>query len=348
MPNFDAIRLFATVAIVLLHTAANGVNRLTLASNDWWLANLIDSACRAGVPLFLMLSGALLLNRSHQTATQFYQNRLQKLALPLLLWSLFYLAWSALKAQIKQQPYGLETATEQLLSGAPYFHLWFIYMLLGVYLLLPVLRRFWQQLTPPQQTLFCLLGITLQQSLHGLYFLLAWPEPPWPLWAIGYLPYLLLGAWLTRPQNTGPALSPLLLLPAFMLLTGASALLYHWQRDAGLSEPFYYAYHRMSLPVLCSALLLWQLLRQLPPVRSTILQAIRRHSLGIYCCHPLFLDISELGRQQLGDLSLPYALQLMLQATAVLGASLGLCWLYQRARDDWRQCRHTAKSSRRR
>ena len=179
MPNFDAIRLFATVAIVLLHTAANGVNRLPQGSPDWWLANVLDTACRAGVPLFLMLSGALLLNRSHQSAKQFYHNRLHKLALPLLLWSLFYLLWSALKAQIKQQPYGFETAAEQLLAGAPYFHLWFIFMLAGVYLLLPLLRRFWQQLTPAQQTQFCWLTLILQQSLHGLYFLLALPEPPW-------------------------------------------------------------------------------------------------------------------------------------------------------------------------
>lgn len=343
MPNFDAIRLFATVAIVLLHTAANGVNRLVSGSPDWWLANLIDSACRAGVPLFLMLSGALLLNRTHQSATQFYHNRLQKLALPVLLWSLFYLLWSALKAQIKQQPYSFETAADQLLAGAPYFHLWFIYMLAGVYLLLPPLRQFWQQLTPSQQTLFCWLALLLQQSLHGLYFLLALPEPPWPLWALGYLPYLLLGAWLTRPQQEKPA-TPLLSGAALLVLISASALLYHWQRDAGLSEPFYYSYHRMSLPVLLSALLLWQLLQPLPPVRSRLLQAIRRHSLGIYCAHPLFLDLTEYGRQQLAQagstIVLPYAVQLLVQVSLVLGASLGICLSYQYARSYWQ--RHSA------
>ncbi len=343
MPNFDAIRLFATVAIVLLHTAANGVNRLVSGSPDWWLANLIDSACRAGVPLFLMLSGALLLNRTHQSATQFYHNRLQKLALPVLLWSLFYLLWSALKAQIKQQPYGFENAADQLLAGAPYFHLWFIYMLAGVYLLLPPLRQFWQQLTPSQQTLFCWLALLLQQSLHGLYFLLALPEPPWPLWALGYLPYLLLGAWLTRPQQEKPA-TPLLSGAALLVLISASALLYHWQRDAGLSEPFYYSYHRMSLPVLLSALLLWQLLQPLPPVRSRLLQAIRRHSLGIYCAHPLFLDLTEYGRQQLAQAGsttlLPYAVQLLVQVSLVLGASLGICLSYQYARSYWQ--RHSA------
>jgi len=326
MPNFDAIRLFATVAIVLLHTAANGVNRLAPGSADWWLANLIDSACRAGVPLFLLLSGALLLNRTHQSATQFYRNRLQKLALPLVLWSLFYLLWSALKAQVKHQPYSLDTAADQLLAGAPYFHLWFIYMLAGVYLLLPPLRRFWQQLTPAQQTLFCWLALILQQSLHGLYFLLALPEPPWPLWALGYLPYLLLGAWLTRPQQATPIRSPLWSGAALLVLIGISAWLYHWQRDAGLSEPFYYSYHRMSLPVLLCALLLWQLLQPLPPLRSRLLQAIRRHSLGIYCAHPLFLDLTEFGRQQLAQagtpLTLPYAVQLLLQVSLVLGASL--------------------------
>lgn len=346
MPNFDAIRLFATVAIVMLHTAANGVNRLPFDSSDWWLANFVDSASRAGVPLFLMLTGALLLNRSHQSARQFYRNRLQKLAWPLALWSLFYLGWSALKAEIKQQPYGVSNAVSQLLSGAPYFHLWFIYMLLGLYLVLPLLRNFWLQLTPARQSLFCLCAILLQQSLHGLYFLLALPEPPWPLWWIGYLPYLLLGAWLTRPsRQAAPGVSPLLLLSGMALLTCITALLYHWQRDIGLSEPFYYSYHRMSLPVLLSALLLWQLLQQLPPVRHPLLQAIRRHSLGIYCAHPMLLDLTEFGRQQLAQvavpITLPYAVQLLLQISLVLGASLLFSVLLQRLGDKLFQHRTT-------
>jgi len=153
------------------------------------------------------------------------------------------------------------------------------------------------------------------------------------LWAIGYLPYLLLGAWLTRPQHAAATRSPLLYGVMLLLLIGASALLYYWQREAGMSEPFYYSYHRMSLPVLLSALLIWQLLRPLPPIRSVMLHAIRRHSLGIYCAHPLFLDLTEYGRQQLAQagvpLTLPYAGQLLLQVSLVLGASLLLSLLLQ-------------------
>lgn len=334
MPNFDAIRLFATVAIVLLHTAANGVNRLPLHSAEWWQANLIDSACRAGVPLFLMLTGALFMHRTGQPAASFYQNRRQRLLWPLLCWSLFYLLWSGLKAGTKQQSFPAEQAWQQLVSGAPYFHLWFFFMLAGVYLVLPPLRGFWQRLSPVRQTLFCLAVLLLQQSLHGLYFLLALPEPPWPLWFIGYLPYLLLGALFARPATTTGAkrLPGWLLLGAFILLVLTIAQLYSWQRDAGLTEPFYYAYHRLSLPVLAAAVLLWMLLGRISHPLHPLLQILPRHSLGIYCLHPVFLDLTQFAKQHLatGIQQWPYLCQLLLQSAIVLICSVLACVLYQR------------------
>ncbi len=341
MPNFDAIRLFATVAIVLLHTAANGVNRLPLASNDWWLANIVDSACRAGVPLFLMLTGALFLRRADEPAKFFYQKRQQRLLWPLLFWSLFYLLWSGLKAQVKQQPLFVDQALQSLFSGAPYFHLWFFFMLAGVYLVLPPLRQFWLQLSPGRQTLFCLAALMLQQSLHGLYFLLALPEPPWPFWFIGYLPYLLLGAWLTRPTTitVTPTVPTWRLTGAFALLVLLTAALYHWQRQAGLTEPFYYAYHRLSLPVLAAAILLWHMLGRIRIQLHPLAQILPRHSLGIYCLHPVFLDLTEFAKQQLGTGTpqWPYFWQLLLQSMTVLTCSVLVCVLYQRGYQRWQR-----------
>ncbi len=379
MPNYDAIRLAAIVAIVLLHTAANGVNRLAFDSADWWLANAVDSACRAGVPLFLMLTGALFLPRPQLPARPFYRRRWQRLALPLLGWSLFYLIWSAAKAHWKGQPYGLNDALDQLQSGAPYYHLWFIFMLVGIYALLPMLNRCWQRLSKGQQTVLTLSALLLQQSGHLFSFLLPLSAPeivaatgfdiPWPLWFIGYLPYLLLGAWLagrmplvsknaaanttestaaniaestaqaaetSARKNSGQGATSVmtygntvLCLLLFAGISSAIALLYFGQRAAGLSEPFYYAYHRMSLPVLLAAIAAWQLLSTLRWQPGPLGQLICQHSLGIYCAHPLLLDLSnalsDLGNALLAqNPPLPYGLQLPLQAGLVLVGSLTL------------------------
>lgn len=389
MVNYDAIRLFAVVAIVVLHTAANGVTRLLLGSPDWWLANFLDSAARAGVPLFLMLTGALLLNRPVEPATQFYRRRFHKLGMPLLLWSAFYLIWSALKAKVKQQPYQLDQAVDALLSGTPYFHLWFIFMLAGVYLVLPWLRLIWQPLCWRNRLLLTSCALLLQQSLHlSAVSIGYWPTLPWFCWFIAYLPYLFLGALLA--QSTGKAadtpisarihaqhhsastrlstiLPQVLLLLAFLTLTCITAWLYFSQQQlqqqiaptpfsqppflqlwpdlaSWLSQaPVAYAYHRLSLPVLGLAVLLWFLLghnRLLSRQSETVVgRFILKHSLGIYCVHPVLLDITTMAFQKIGDGVIAYPLQLALQVSLILLGSALFCLLSERLASSFVQYR---------
>lgn len=333
MIQYDAIRLIAILAIVLLHTAANGVSSLTPGSSEWWLANIADSASRVGVPLFLMLTGATLLARPYgattgtpsssnntsnsapiSTVRQFYRRRLQRLALPVLAWSLIYLLWAQLKAHWKHQPLALSDQLSGLLSGHNYFHLWFIYLLLGLYATLPLWRFLWQQLTPQQQGYSTLLALGLQQGLLLLRFhsdssipdwLVNADSLPWPLWFIAYLPYLMLGALLhpadVRAQHVNMAqtaqsaqsahtaqmtpsahrwqqLAPLLLLLTLCLLVATTAWLYAWQQQNIGPEPFYYAYHRLSLPVMLSALCIWLMLRHSVSSQMLSSQMLSQHS----------------------------------------------------------------------
>lgn len=351
MVNYDAIRLFAVVAIVVLHSAANGVNRLPLGSADWWLANLLDSAARAGVPLFLMLTGALLLNRPPEPFRQFYRRRWQRLGVPLLCWSAFYLLWSALKAKVKQQPYTITDAINALIAGTPYFHLWFIFMLAGIYLLLPALRLLWQPLGSKAKLSLTFGALLLQQSLQLVAISVGyWPELPWFCWFIAYLPYVLLGAWLSQPlapinsKINQPAAVPRaqwLLLPAFVALTLVTAMLYYWQQIAPTAffssfsawlanAPVAYAYHRLSLPVLLLAVLLWFLLGQNPWLGRQSQTSSGRflliHSLGIYCVHPVLLDISSMLLQQSSAGNFAYPLQLLLQISLILAGSMLFCY----------------------
>ncbi len=404
MIQYDTIRLVAILGIVLLHTAANGVNQLPFGSYNWWLANVIDSACRAGVPLFLMLTGALLLNRTGESQRNFYRRRWQRLALPMLLWTFIYLAWAQLKAAWKQQPFAIdshlliESHLLNVISGQPYFHLWFIYLLIGLYLALPWLRSYWQRLSNRQQLTLTIGCLLLQQSLllarffhQSLPSMPDWfidaDQLPWPLWFVAYLPYVLLGAVLrplppaqalpklpapiealyeipaqTRSQALTQALTQVLaqvlpqalpqsqhhqparlhsawcqplwqrhlLLAGLVLAILTTALGYAWQRSSGNPEPFFYSYHRLSLPVLCSALALWLLLirwhiTSLPPLAKQLMA----HSFGIYLVHPLWLDVSSALLQQPWLAPAPYALKLSAQWLFIVAASLGCCLAWQ-------------------
>jgi len=83
-----------------------------------------------------MISGYLLLPRSEDLRV-FYSKRIMKILIPLIVWSLLYLGWYCGSH--------LNTCTpNRVLDLMPppgaYYHLWFMYSLLSIYLILPILR----------------------------------------------------------------------------------------------------------------------------------------------------------------------------------------------------------------
>lgn len=59
---FDLLKIFASLAVVLVHISSSRFLQHDVTSFDWQVFNLWDSACRWCVPVFVMVSGALLLN----------------------------------------------------------------------------------------------------------------------------------------------------------------------------------------------------------------------------------------------------------------------------------------------
>ena len=135
----DVIRTVAMVAVILLHAA----NDLTIQHLDqleiyrWLTVDVYQSAGRMGVPLFLMLTGALLLQPSKKdTLSVFFKKRWARIGIPFVFWGAAFFAWDFL---VKQQTFTASFIIQGVLDG-PYYHFWYIYMLVGLYLLTPVLR----------------------------------------------------------------------------------------------------------------------------------------------------------------------------------------------------------------
>nr|WP_285756696.1 acyltransferase family protein [Nocardiopsis ansamitocini] len=134
----DIARVAAMVAVVLLHAAAPVVTGgyTDFGTATWWTANAIDSMLRWCVPVFIMISGALLLKPRQEGLRSFYQRRFSRIGIPLVVWSAVYLSlelfyrggltWSDVPAR--------------LFSGSPELHLYFLFVLAGLYVLTPFLR----------------------------------------------------------------------------------------------------------------------------------------------------------------------------------------------------------------
>ncbi|WP_017591318.1 acyltransferase [Nocardiopsis potens] len=133
----DFARVCAMGAVVLVHAVAPLVtaSHTDLGTAPWWAANTLDAAARWCVPVFVMISGALLLAPKPEAPREFYRKRWARIGLPLVAWTAAYLLW-----EVWRNGMDAETAWRQAASGAPSVHLYFLYVIAGLYLLTPFLR----------------------------------------------------------------------------------------------------------------------------------------------------------------------------------------------------------------
>ncbi len=140
----DLLRVVACLMVVISHSADFFVGQLDNNYSEFLQGSFWGSLVRACVPLFVMISGVLLLPVKQDTAT-FYKKRLGRVVWPLVCWSIVLpLAFWA---------YGAATADEagrHLLMWPLNFTdttvpLWYLYMLVGLYLFLPIISPWLQQ-----------------------------------------------------------------------------------------------------------------------------------------------------------------------------------------------------------
>lgn len=150
----DIIRIMACVMIVAMHAPIpnTGLNSYVLSSDS-----LITAS---GIGLFIMVSGALLLP-VNMTTKSFLKKRLSKIAGPTLFWTFFYMM-----VELAQNGFN-ETVNVRNILSLPFTSqyngvLWFVYMLVGLYLVAPILTAWLRQATLCEIRMYlCLWGITL-------------------------------------------------------------------------------------------------------------------------------------------------------------------------------------------
>lgn len=135
--RFDLIRATAIIFVVLIHSM--GILNDTPETKSILVIKGFYSIIYAGVPLFVMLSGALLLGKE-EPLKLFFKKRFHRVLIPFFIWSIIVslihffqnggrnlLNWSLL-------------FIKELFGNGVHTIYWYIYMILGLYMLTPILR----------------------------------------------------------------------------------------------------------------------------------------------------------------------------------------------------------------
>ena len=164
----NALRVLSTFAVIVLHVSAEvvlGVRDTT--SLDWWIGNCFDSSVRWCVPVFVMVSGSLLLDPSkNESVSIFFKKRAARILLPLVFWTLIYTLYLT-----KSGGFNLRVTLLRILMGYPYPHLWYLYMLLGLYLVTPFLRTYVHSssIRERYQLIFVIFSFASVSAMIGFY-----------------------------------------------------------------------------------------------------------------------------------------------------------------------------------
>lgn len=158
----DYLRVIACFMVILVHSCEfffiNGDSIGIRTISDGFWVSVIDSAFRAAVPLFVMASAYLLLPLKDD-ASRFFKRRFVRVVIPFAVWSLLYAVLPYTWGEIT-----LDTVYDNLTHLLVNFnmasgHLWFVYMLIGLYLFMPILSP-WLSSTSKK----------MEQAFLGIWF----------------------------------------------------------------------------------------------------------------------------------------------------------------------------------
>ncbi len=201
MVHYDLLRVFACFSVVMLHSAAQYWYTLPVTGTEWMVANSYDAAFRFGVPIFVMISGALFLNSQRQmNIKRLYKHNVLRIFVLYLVWSVIYglfdcrlYDWSVLNA---------DSVILEIVNNR--YHLWFLPMIAGIYMLLPILKGWLSRASKKEVQYFLFLFLVLQigkETVQALFrrellsFLCGFIDV---YMVAGYLGYFILGYYIAH------------------------------------------------------------------------------------------------------------------------------------------------------
>ena len=234
--NYDLLRSICIVMIVLLHWGCffcgqnYSSDRLSLM-----IGYGAQSISRFAVPCFVMLTGAFILPRNVENNVKgFYKKSFFKIGVPIIVFSILYVALSYAKLFVGDNKGESGNKFQPLidwLKGEPYWHMWFVYMLIGLYIIMPLVSLIKNNISKKKYLLIIVLFFVLGAVLEYTVRL------PWPVQFIKYLGYLMVGDYIRNDTPKVGRVKIIFLIIPVIILAGVTIASYHFQDTKTYYQP---------------------------------------------------------------------------------------------------------------
>ncbi len=218
----DLLRAIACYLVIQAHVGENyyiGADGGVLSGGGAVWGCWLNSVARCAVPLFVVLSGYFLLPVGRPTG-EFLQRRFSRVGIPFVVWCILDALFFAATGRCEWGDVGAKIAGTLVNFGVEVGHLWYIYMLLGLYLLAPILSP-WVASASEREMRYALILWLIASCLPYIHLFVPeiwgecyWNPTPMLYYFTGFVGYFVLGAYMKihRPKVS----------PSGMMLAGSA------------------------------------------------------------------------------------------------------------------------------
>lgn len=298
--NSAYIRTFAALGVILIHSTGTYLwDFKPSAPFDvrWWTGNLYCSLLRWATPFFILLSGSVFLDPARtETTAEFLTKRMRRVLFPFALWTLVYLAYQYRGSFTGADPPKPGMVLNKVFFEDVYYHLWFIPMIAGLYLLTPTFRIFIRHARRSDIEYFlalCFTITTIQHLVPGFFIAeyIGW---------LGYIGFYVLGYYLGAFDIGGWKKKMLYALGLLMPVVTATGTWYLSMR-AGKHDEKMLVYFSPNVVLMTTAFFVWMKERDWRsfstrrPRLNAAVQTFAALSFGVYFLHVMVLDVLKNG-----------------------------------------------------
>ena len=296
----DAVRAFAILQVIIIHVSAGIIKQWGAIPQSWWLAgNIYSSLGRGCVPLFIMLSGALLLPK-RESYKDFFFKRFNRIAIPFITWSIVFLFW---RKRFGEPELTLLDAVLYVVGPGAYSYFWFLYLIVGIYLITPIFRiviayASKRDLSYFLSLWFIVMSVCVVIEKFGTLYLQKKLDINLPVpMAEGFIGYFVLGYFLRQYATRKLFFASVVIGLLSLLVTIVGT--YFVTRHFGSYDAVFYENFMPNIIFYCCAIFVF-VKNSAPLVQSqmssglkNLVIAVSKTSFGIYFIHPIiFLSLA--------------------------------------------------------
>ena len=294
----DILRVIACLSVIMIHTSAPYVVK-DIGTFNFWVGNIFDSLVRIGVPIFIMISGALMLDKNYEYETKKLIKHIIRMIIFFIFWSVLYCVIFEIidKVIINNGPLSIKNIFINIIEG--HYHLWYIYMIIGLYLLVPLLRLWVYDKNKKYVEYFIILSIIFTYiipqiiSIGSNYYAIfnnfnnILQNKLCLTYVGGYTTYFILGWYINNYEiKYKKIIYALGLIGLIITILGTYFL------SSTLGRPLQ-MYGRLDINVLFQSIAVFVFIKtsfkNIKDNKNKIINSISKYSLGIYAIHVLIL-----------------------------------------------------------